>query len=103
MNLVGYATNCSLPETLGEAIQDSWLLTLPEAIKQRLKRYSSKLKALINDLLDQVLDFHKRNPVEFVSTVEPNLWRSVLNIFDGFLKEYIVQDGKTILPECLMC
>ena len=50
--------------------------------------------------VDQVLDFHKRNPKEIVSTVEPNL-RSVLNIFDGFLKEHIVQDGKTILPERL--
>ena len=33
--------------------------------------------------------------------MEPNLWRSVLSIFEGFLKEYIVQDGKTILPERL--
>jgi dynein heavy chain len=69
------------------AIVDSWLLTLPEAVQ----RYSSTLKALFNDLLDQVLDFHKRNLKEFVATVEPNLWRSVLNIIDGFLKEYNVE------------
>ena len=69
------------------AIVDSWLLTLPEAVE----RYLSTLKALFNDLLDQVLDFRKRNLKELVATVEPNLWRSVHNIIDGYLTEYNVE------------
>ena len=79
------------------AMVDSWLLTLPEAVKQ----YAPVFKGLFNEMLDDVLDFHKRNLKEFVPTVEPNLWRSVLNIIDGFLKEYHVSEGQDIDPDRL--
>ena len=79
------------------AMVDSWLLTLPGPVKQ----YGVVFKGLFNEMLDEVLDFHKRNLKEFVATVEPNLWRSVLNIIDGFLKEYHVSEGQDIDPERL--
>ena len=64
------------------AMVDSWLLTLPEPVRP----HAPALKALFQGLLDEALDFHTRHLTEFVATVQPNLWRSVLNIIDGFLK-----------------
>jgi len=66
-----------------------------------VKPYSTVFKGLFNELLDEVLDFHKRNLKEFVATVEPNLWRSVLNVVDGFLQEYVLQEGQVIENERL--
>lgn len=77
------------------AMVDSWLLKLPEPVKP----FAPVFKGLFNELLDDVLDFHKRDMREFVATVQPNLWRSVLNIIDGFLTEYIIQKGQTLEQE----
>ena len=78
-----------------KAIVTSWLQTIPPAAQ----KYRSQLQKLFDSMLDEALDFHKRNIKEYVKTVEPNLWRSVLNILDGFLKEYVVLEDQVIDKE----
>jgi dynein heavy chain, axonemal len=73
----------------------SWLQTIPPAAK----KFTSQLQTLFDDILDAAIDFHKRNLKEYVKTVEPNLWRSILNILDGFLKEYVVPEGESVPKE----
>ena len=74
------------------AVVTSWLQTLPPAVEC----HKQQLLKLFDALLDEAIDFHKRNLREYVKTVEPNLWRSVLNLIDGFLIEYVSRDGEEI-------
>ena len=80
-----------------QAMVTSWLQTLPAAVMQ----FRPQLQALFDFTLDAALDFHQRNLKEYVRTVQPNLWRSILNILDGFLKEYIVAEGEVVEKERL--
>jgi len=80
-----------------KAMVDSWLLTLPADVKP----HADKFKKLFDAHLDDAIDFHKRNLKEYVATVEPNLWRSTLNVIDGFLVEYIAKEGDVIDKERL--
>jgi dynein heavy chain len=73
----------------------SWLQTIPPAAK----KFTSQLQTLFDKILDAAIDFHKRYLKEYVKTVEPNLWRSILNILDGFLKEYVVPEGELVPKE----
>eukprot|EP00961_Rhodomonas_salina_P210143 2837303-Rhodomonas_salina.1 len=74
-----------------KAMVTSWLQTLPPDVEP----YRDQLQKLFDDIFEDALDFHRRNLKEYVKTVEPNLWKSVLNLFDGFLKEYIPREGET--------
>eukprot|EP00960_Hanusia_phi_P026860 746504-Hanusia_phi.AAC.16 len=78
-----------------QAMVASWLETLPHD----LNRYQKDFKKLFDQLFDDALDFHYRELSEYVKTVEPNRWRSVLNIIDGFLKEYRVREGESVDKE----
>jgi len=78
-----------------KAMVTSWLQTLPAAVT----KYAPQLQALFDTTLDAALDFHQRNLKEYVNTVQPNLWRSIFNILDGFLKEYIVAEGEVVEKE----
>ena len=80
-----------------KAMVTSWLQTLPAA----LGPYKDQLQQLMDLLLDDALDFHKRNLKEYVPTVEPNLWRGVLDMLNGFFKEYVVKEGESVSKERL--
>ncbi|KAJ1485019.1 hydrolytic ATP binding site of dynein motor region D1-domain-containing protein, partial [Baffinella frigidus] len=79
------------------AMVKSWLQTVPAVVEP----FKPQLQALFDALFDESIDFHKRNLKEYVRTVEPNLWRSVLNIIDGFFTEYVPQEGEVIEKERL--
>jgi dynein heavy chain len=78
-----------------KAMVASWLQTLPPAVAP----FKAQFQDLFLCFLDEALDFHKRNLREYVATVEPNLWRSVLDVVSGYLKEYVLREGETISKE----
>jgi dynein heavy chain len=78
-----------------KAMVTSWLQTLPPSVM----KFRPQLQSLFDSMLDSALDYHQRNLKEYVKTVQPNLWRSILNILDGFLKEYIMPEGETVSKE----
>ena len=78
-----------------KAMVKSWLQTLPPAVTP----FKNQLQELFNVFLDEAIDFHKRNVKEYVATVEPNLWQSVLDVLNGYLKEYMIREGETVSKE----
>jgi hypothetical protein len=61
--------------------------------------FKNQLQELFNVFLDEAIDFHKRNLKEYVSTVEPNPRQSVIDVLNGYLTEYVVKEGETVIEE----